>query len=876
MCHHQQKTLLILLISVVLTSAAYGYVSPESVTFDPARNRYLVSDQGTGNIYQIDSTGHSTLFSSALGVAKGLYVSGDTLFASGSTAGLFAFDLETAEILFEVDFPGQVDLNDVAGDTSGNIFVSDAQGNQIFRLHLADMSTMLVVPSVTMANGLLHDAANNRMLYCQWVNNSPISAIDLSDFSVTVVADDGLDLLDGLTRDQAGNIYVSSFGSDAVHRYDKDFSGPPEIATTGHNNPGDIFYNQRDEIMAVPNVSGGNVQFIFLPIGPEAKNVAFSDNAYGNGDGVMEAGEKIELYFDLINTRPDSVFDLEMRLFFDDASLIIENGQVEIGNMAYFDTVNTAFDPFTFEIPAEYLPRIATVSLELDYRFRGDRNLDTLQFERMMGRPRVLIVDDDNGDNLDQYYSESLENFRIPYLMIDADIDAPSDFMADHDLVIWFVGDYRLNPLDSAEKQAIRDYLDMGGRLFLTGQSIATQMYVSGDDDFLNNYLRCDYLSTSFYPVLAALPGSSIFEISDSLYIDGANGADNQVDPDHITSVNGGQAELTFIGTADAGAVSYSGSYRLVFFSFGFEGVASGFSRWTDRDNVMEKVLGFLDYPLPMEPLTISIAPGNPMHLTEHVPDISWEYGAGGYDQHMYNVQAGTDMDWTVAEMWDTGPQTGAITTVNYAGESLIDGQTYYIRVRVSNGVEWSNWYYSTIRMNSAPSAPDGLSPDDMAAVTSSPVILSHNNAVDNENDNLVYEYEVYDDASLSLLVFDTANYPEAPGGVTFVTVSESELVAGDYYWRVRGLDGFEPGVWSDVAAFDLKNYLCGDANGDVQVNVGDAVALINFIFKGGAEPVPPCSGDANGDGNINVGDAVYLITYVFRSGPAPVESCCY
>ncbi|MHC4240187.1 MAG: alpha/beta fold hydrolase, partial [Planctomycetota bacterium] len=52
----------------------------------------------------------------------------------------------------------------------------------------------------------------------------------------------------------------------------------------------------------------------------------------------------------------------------------------------------------------------------------------------------------------------------------------------------------------------------------------------------------------------------------------------------------------------------------------------------------------------------------------------------------------------------------------------------------------------------------------------------------------------------------------------------------------------------------------CGDANSDDDVNVGDAVFLINYVFKGGPAPNPICVGDANGDLDINIGDAVYLI----------------
>jgi hypothetical protein len=65
---------------------------------------------------------------------------------------------------------------------------------------------------------------------------------------------------------------------------------------------------------------------------------------------------------------------------------------------------------------------------------------------------------------------------------------------------------------------------------------------------------------------------------------------------------------------------------------------------------------------------------------------------------------------------------------------------------------------------------------------------------------------------------------------------------------------------------------LCGDANGDGNINVGDAVYLIFYIFKGGPAPQPIEAGDENCDYEVNVGDAVYLINYIFRNGDPP---CC-
>jgi len=70
------------------------------------------------------------------------------------------------------------------------------------------------------------------------------------------------------------------------------------------------------------------------------------------------------------------------------------------------------------------------------------------------------------------------------------------------------------------------------------------------------------------------------------------------------------------------------------------------------------------------------------------------------------------------------------------------------------------------------------------------------------------------------------------------------------------------------------QNFSCclkaGDANHDSKCNVGDAVYLINYVFKNGSAPSCRQEGDANADSKVNVGDAVYLINYVFKAGATP------
>jgi immune inhibitor A len=99
----------------------------------------------------------------------------------------------------------------------------------------------------------------------------------------------------------------------------------------------------------------------------------------------------------------------------------------------------------------------------------------------------------------------------------------------------------------------------------------------------------------------------------------------------------------------------------------------------------------------------------------------------------------------------------------------------------------------------------------------------------------------------------------------------------GTYFWRVNASpDSKIVTAYSPRSSFTVAyDYICGDANGDGNVNVGDAVFVIAYVFSGGPAPDPLCLGDANGDGNVNIGDAVHLINYVFKGGPAPVEPCC-
>jgi len=93
------------------------------------------------------------------------------------------------------------------------------------------------------------------------------------------------------------------------------------------------------------------------------------------------------------------------------------------------------------------------------------------------------------------------------------------------------------------------------------------------------------------------------------------------------------------------------------------------------------------------------------------------------------------------------------------------------------------------------------------------------------------------------------------------------------YWWKVYAIDT-KGNMTQSSGVADFMTWILGDANRNCSVSVGDAVFIINYIFKGGDAPDPLKIGDINGDCLVDVADGVYLINYVFKGGPEPLAGC--
>jgi sugar lactone lactonase YvrE len=240
---------------------------PESVVYDSVYKRYLVSNCGDGNIIQIDSSGQQDYFNTELTVSVGMHIVGDTLFVSsdeGVYTGIVGFLLSTGEMVFHVNIAEKQLLNDITSDLAGNLYVTDSDANKIYRVNINAMTyTTFVNYGLGWPNGIMYDMPNNRLLVLSCgLPNRPLLSVNLEDSTVSTVVNTNINANDGITADNNGNTYFASWSTGKVYRYDESFTNPPEVVSSGHSGPADIFFEKQSNTLAVPNTTSNSVDFI--------------------------------------------------------------------------------------------------------------------------------------------------------------------------------------------------------------------------------------------------------------------------------------------------------------------------------------------------------------------------------------------------------------------------------------------------------------------------------------------------------------------------------------------------------------------------------------------------------------------------------------
>jgi len=236
-------------------------------------------------------------------------------------------------------------------------------------------------------------------------------------------------------------------------------------------------------------------------------------------------------------------------------------------------------------------------------------NIDRFTTKPFLPSKKILLVIQD--DKYSDFFSTALEenNFRFDIWDLDLRGSVDNETLSNYKVCIWsspFSAPYE------NEFSTLKNYLENGGNLFITGQDIAwTLNFTEEGREFLENYLHAQFIQDN--TGLFKLEGIEGDPISDNLIIliSGEGGADNQFWPDEIDPILPAVTIFKYINSFSSSPLSISkspkpylekkvssekrvasiqssgsgairvdtGTYKVVFFAFGFEAINSSDQR---------------------------------------------------------------------------------------------------------------------------------------------------------------------------------------------------------------------------------------------------------------------------------------------------------
>ena len=320
-------------------------------------------------------------------------------------------------------------------------------------------------------------------------------------------------------------------------------------------------------------------------------DVSVADSS-ANNNSIWEPGESVDVVVTIQNDGV-GVSDIETVITTNDEEVTIIKPTAPIEHISFFSTASNQKSPFVVQALPTAKHHVAEFTLTIK---RFGAVLATKTFFLNIGGPRVLVIDDDAGENYELFYKNMAGKANILLESWDVKIKGVPDLtdLNKYMGIIWFTGDETNTAFTTDEQNLISSYLDQGGKALVTGQFIAKELSTAAPD-FLQNVLQCEFISfqNQISPVygLSGDPiGNDIVGVFDNIYYS----ANNQTGHSIIRPL--GLAETCFkYSNNGAAAIRYENTFnnsKLVFFSFALEAI--GGPDETTVSAIMEKAVVWL------------------------------------------------------------------------------------------------------------------------------------------------------------------------------------------------------------------------------------------------------------------------------------------
>ena len=248
-----------------------GLSEPEAVRYDEDQNVYFISNfNGGGNdqdengfITKVDAEGNVLDLKFMTGTAeapfhapRGMYIENRSLWVADVT-GVHVFDTQTGNHQKFIDFstfePGF--LNDVSGDDSGIIYVTDTGKPIVYKIE-KDKPSVFLDSLAIYPNGITYNLNRNLFVLAPWRQDTTFYAFN-SNGELNAEYNFQGGNFDGLEFDE-GMLLVASQVDQSIRIHDGS-TNKILIHTIGR--PADIGIDRKNKVLAVPYIALDRVDF---------------------------------------------------------------------------------------------------------------------------------------------------------------------------------------------------------------------------------------------------------------------------------------------------------------------------------------------------------------------------------------------------------------------------------------------------------------------------------------------------------------------------------------------------------------------------------------------------------------------------------------
>jgi hypothetical protein len=219
---------------------------------------------------------------------------------------------------------------------------------------------------------------------------------------------------------------------------------------------------------------GAEPNFVIQDLNYYADGTGGSD---GDGDRFIEQGEVVELNFVVKNDvefYPPPATDVTVTVTTDDPEIVIGDGLAIIALLG--PSEEFAVSGVHLAVNTESSDHWTLINI------RVTSNGGSVVFEKSLeftiGTPHLLIVQDDPSGNVERFVTNTVrsQNRIFDTIELAPNASLPDEYLPEEGVILWLSGDATGSVLTSEDQSKLRDYVNAGNRLILSGQYLAQNL----------------------------------------------------------------------------------------------------------------------------------------------------------------------------------------------------------------------------------------------------------------------------------------------------------------------------------------------------------------------------------------------------------------